>query len=174
MKRLHWFLLIAIAVVSMVNAIVFFWYSPKTSEPQPITHRPTFSFPDLQGKTRTNTEWDGKIVIVNFWATWCPPCIREIPLFIKLQKKYGYQGLQFVGITFDKFGFVKNFVNETGMNYPSLIGEQGKVITLAQELGNQMGVLPYTVIIDRKGNIILRHPGEMDQAQIERIISPLL
>jgi thiol-disulfide isomerase/thioredoxin len=174
MKQIHWFLLIAVAVVSMVNGIGFLWYSSPTSETQPVTHRPIFSFPDLQGKIRTNTEWDGKVVIVNFWATWCSPCIREIPLFIELQKKYGYQGLQFVGVTFDKFGFVENFVNKIGMNYPALIGEQGKVIRLAQEFGNRMGVLPYTIIIDRKGNIILRHVGEMDKAQIERTVLPLL
>lgn len=136
-------------------------------------HRPDFTLLDLQGNTRNNSEWDGKVVVVNFWATWCPPCVKEIPLFIKLQEKYAERGLQFVGIAInDTYETVQSFVKKHGINYPILGGENSMTVT--QDFGNRMAALPFTVVINRKGDIVLRHIGEMHQEKAERIILPLL
>jgi peroxiredoxin len=135
--------------------------------------RPDFSLPDVAGEVRNIAEWDGKVIAINFWATWCPPCIKEIPEFVELQHKYQSQGLQFIGIALQRPEEVLDFMKEKGMNYPVLAGEM-EVIEISELYGNNIGALPYTVIIDRAGLIqyVKRGPLSMDSA--ESIISKLL
>ena len=135
--------------------------------------RPDFSLPDVAGEVRNIAEWDGKVIAINFWATWCPPCIKEIPEFVELQHKYESQGLQFIGIALQRPEEVLDFMKEKGMNYPVLAGEM-EVIEISELYGNNIGALPYTVIIDRAGLIqyVKRGPLSMDSA--ESIISKLL
>jgi peroxiredoxin len=135
--------------------------------------RPNFSLPDVAGEVRNIAEWDGKVIAINFWATWCPPCIKEIPEFVELQHKYQSQGLQFIGIALQRPEEVLDFMKEKGMNYPVLAGEM-EVIEISELYGNNIGALPYTVIIDRAGLIqyVKRGPLSMDSA--ESIISKLL
>ena len=135
--------------------------------------RPDFSLPDVAGEVRNIAEWDGKVIAINFWATWCPPCIKEIPEFVELQHKYQSQGLQFIGIALQRPEEVLDFMKEKGMNYPVLAGEM-EVIEISELYGNHIGALPYTVIIDRAGLIqyVKRGPLSMDSA--ESIISKLL
>jgi thiol-disulfide isomerase/thioredoxin len=111
--------------------------------------------------------------VVNFWATWCPPCRQEVPEFIALQKQYGAQGLQFVGIALDEKAKIQNFMDEVGINYPVLVGDL-EAIALAQTSGNRLGGLPYTVVIDQKGNIIATEMGALSKEKLIAIISPLL
>ena len=136
-------------------------------------HRPEFTLPDLDGRPRSITEWDGKVVALNFWATWCPPCLKEVPEFVSLQGKYRAQGLQFIGIALQKPEDVRGFVAEHKVNYPVLAGEL-EVIKLAEAYGNSMGALPYTVIIDRNGQIAHVKPGILPTEEAERIITGLL
>lgn len=136
-------------------------------------HRPEFTLPDLDGRQRSITEWDGKVVALNFWATWCPPCLKEVPEFVSLQEKYRAQGLQFIGIALQKPEEVREFVAEHEVNYPILAGEL-EVIKLAEAYGNNTGALPYTVIIDRSGQIAHVKPGILPTEEAESIISGLL
>jgi thiol-disulfide isomerase/thioredoxin len=131
------------------------------------------SFYDLQEKVQPLAQWQGKVMVVNFWATWCPPCIAEIPEFIKIQKQYGKQGVQFIGIAIDQKSKVQAFAKETGMNYPVLLGDLAG-IDLARRIGNAQGGLPYTVIVDRKGNIVTTQLGTLSTEKLEGIIKPLL
>ena len=135
--------------------------------------RPEFTLPDLDGRQRSITEWDGKVVALNFWATWCPPCLKEVPEFVSLQDKYQAQGLQFIGIALQKPEEVREFVAEHKVNYPMLAGEL-EVIKLAEAYGNHVGALPYTVIIDRNGQIAHVKPGILPTEEAESIISGLL
>ncbi len=135
--------------------------------------RPDFSLPDINGRSRSVSEWEGKVLAVNFWATWCPPCLHEIPAFVLLQSRYEAKGLQFVGIALHKAEEVKQFVMDNHMNYPVLTGEL-EVIKLARALGNRSGALPYTVIIDRDGLIAYVKPGPLSTEQAERMITSLL
>lgn len=125
------------------------------------SQRPDFSLPDLQGETRSIAEWDGKLLVINFWATWCPPCLEEIPVFVSLQEEYRSQGLQFLGIALQDAEEVRDFVAETAMNYPVLTGYR-EVIKIASTLGNHMGALPYTVIVNREGVVKFIHAGPLD------------
>ncbi len=128
---------------------------------------------DLQGQSQALSQWRGKVLIVNFWATWCAPCREEIPVFIRLQEKYRTQGLQFVGIAIDQRDPVEVFAREFGMNYPVLLGGMETVET-SRQAGNRVGALPFTLIIDRNGKIIATELGGIKEAKLEGIIKPLL
>ncbi len=166
LKQTAFVLLIAILITAG-----YFWYNPFPQES--ATRRPDFNLPDLQGKIHSNIEWDGKVVILNFWATWCPPCIKEIPLFIQLQEKYAAHDLQFVGIAVDHLQAVQYFVKKMNINYPILLGQQ-EAIPISINYGNHLGALPFTAIIDKQGHIVLQHIGKLSQQKIEDVILPLL
>ena len=134
---------------------------------------PEFSLPDLSGQQRTVSEWQGKILIINFWATWCPPCKKEIPEFIKLQKQFAERGVQFIGIAIDDKEPVDEFLSFTNINFPVLIApEEG--VALAHKMGNLIDAVPFTVVVDAQGQIIHRHQGEFSNEQILEIIKPIL
>ena len=135
--------------------------------------RPEFSLPDMDGNMHKIDEWDGKVVAINFWATWCPPCREEIPEFIKIQEKFGSKGLQFIGIALQQAKDVREFATTMGINYPILVGEED-VIQVAEQYGNSFGALPYTVIIDRQRRITFIQPGPLHAADAERVITSLL
>lgn len=132
-----------------------------------------FSLPDLTGKQRNIKEWHGKILIINFWATWCPPCLKEIPEFIKLQNTYADKGLQFIGVAIDDKQAVTEYLKTISINYPMLIsGDEG--IALSQQLGNVVNAVPFTLIVNQQGQIIHRQPGELSNEKIIKIITPLI
>lgn len=128
---------------------------------------------DLQGQSQALSQWRGKVLIVNFWATWCAPCREEIPVFIRLQEKYRTQGLQFVGIAIDQRGPVEVFAREFGMNYPVLLGGI-ETVEISRQAGNRAGALPYTLILDRDGKVIGTELGSVKEAKLEGIIKSLL
>jgi thiol-disulfide isomerase/thioredoxin len=136
-------------------------------------HRPDFALPDLNGAVHVASEWDGKVTVVNFWATWCPPCKREIPTFIELQEKYAHRGVQFVGIAIDNKDQVSAYVDGAGLNYPTLLGNE-KAVAISREYGNRLDALPYTVIIDRHGDITFVKRGELTRDVAEQVIQTLL
>ena len=144
-----------------------------TSEVAASTVRPLFKLKDLEGKVRDVKEWDGKVIMVNFWATWCPPCRKEMPAFVEIQDKYKDQGFVILGIALDEKQAVIDFADSMGVNYPILMAEQ-EGIGLSKAYGNRLGVLPYTVVIDRKGNITHRQRTELNYKQVEGMIKPLL
>jgi peroxiredoxin len=174
MKKSAYFIAFTLLFLLSLVSISGYWGYKLLLAQEELVRRPDFILPDLKGKNRHNSEWNGKVVVVNFWATWCPPCIQEIPQFVNIQKKYADQGLQFVGIALDTPEHIKDFVQRVKINYPILVAEEDKVIEVANQFGDHAGMLPFTAIVDRQGNMVLQTPGEMDQATIEKIIKPLL
>lgn len=128
---------------------------------------------DLDGKAQSLAQWKGKVLVVNFWATWCPPCREEIPGFIKFQEKYRLNGVQFVGIAIDDRDKVRAFATEVGINYPSLLGDFS-AIELSRTSGNHLGGLPFTAILDRNGALVATKVGELSADKLEAAIKPLL
>ena len=128
---------------------------------------------DLQGRTQALSQWRGKVLVVNFWATWCAPCREEIPAFIRLQDQYRAQGLQFVGIAIDQRDPVLAFIREFGINYPVLLGGI-ETVEMSRQAGNRAGALPFTLIFDRAGKIATTEIGGIKEARLHAIIKPLL
>ena len=148
-----------LSVALIAAAIGFYWHGeqrgPEAVEPpsSPLA----FSLPDLSGELRHHDEWRGQVIMLNFWATWCPPCKEEIPDFVRLQDDLGEQGIQVIGIALDQPQMVLEFIDEIGgINYPQLIAEGGGY-GLLERYGNDIGTLPYTVFINRQGDIVAKH-----------------
>ncbi len=131
--------------------------------------RPEFAAPGLNGDMRNIKEWDGQLIFLNFWATWCPPCKHEIPAFIELQQAYGKQGFQIIGIAIDEADAVREYAEKIGMNYPTLVAP-GDGVMLSKRYGNGVGALPYTVIINRNGEISDTITGELSKMRAKKLL----
>lgn len=130
------------------------------------------SLPDLNGNIHALSQWHGKVLVVNFWATWCAPCREEIPALMKVQRQYASNGVQIVGIAFDNVGKVQNYAAEMHIDYPLFIGGVESQI-LAKDLGNSAGVLPFTVVLDRTGKDVYAHVGALTEASLGVVLVPL-
>lgn len=131
------------------------------------------SLPDLEGKSQALKQWQGKILVLNFWAPWCPPCRAETPAFIKLQEKYRTREVVFVGIALDQKDKVQAFVDEVGVNYPILLGENDAA-ELAKAAGNRLGGLPFTAVFGKNGAIASTVSGEYKPEALENVLNSLL
>lgn len=131
------------------------------------------TLPDASGVPQALAQWKGKVLVVNFWATWCTPCRDEMPEFVTAQRELGARGLQFVGIAVDEPDKVRRFADEIGLNYPALIGGFGAV-ELSRTLGNRLGGLPFTVVVDRAGRIAHVQLGPLPDTRLRGIVAQLL
>jgi|JRYI01.1.fsa_nt_gb peroxiredoxin len=129
--------------------------------------------PDTEGRPQPMSQWKGKVVVANFWATWCPPCRKEIPEFAEVSEALAGQPVQFVGISIDSVEKVRAFDDEMDVPYPLLIASH-EVLALAAQFGNTAQALPFTVIIDREGQPAHIKLGTLNKAELERRIHPLL
>ncbi len=133
---------------------------------------PAFAFADLDGRMRRSAEWTDRVLVINFWATWCPPCRRELPVFAELQSAYEARGVQFLAIAIDDAEQVRDFAAKHPFNFPVLLGDDAAV-TLAKHLGNRVASLPYTVVVDRSGAVRARHVGEYRRNDLEQTLAAL-
>ncbi len=131
------------------------------------------SYPDVLGQQQALKQWQGKIILVNFWATWCPPCREEMPELSKIQDKFRDQGVIVLGISTDDLEKTKNFINNSPVSYPILAADMDGM-DLSQILGNNRGILPYSVLIDQHGSVIKVFQGRIDQALVEQTIQAIL
>ena len=129
--------------------------------------------PDLAGRPQRLAQWRGKVLVVNFWATWCGPCRQEMPHFVRTQAANASNGLQFVGIAVDQADKAREFAAELGVNYPILVGGYG-AIELSRDLGNSVAALPFTVVLDRRGEVAWSHLGAVKEPQFDALIAKLL
>lgn len=136
-------------------------------------YRPPFSHGTTTGAIDNIDNYSGKVVLVNFWATWCTPCREEIPMLQALQLQYGSQGFQVIGIAMDDVARVRMFVAELGIDYPNMVGA-GDVMMTGLAYGNSSGSLPYSVLVDREGIIRWRLHGEIDRETFSARLEQLL
>ena len=127
----------------------------------------------LDDKPQALEQWRGKVLVVNFWATWCAPCREEIPGFIKFQDQYGPRGVQFVGIAIDQKERVGPYARDIGINYPVLVGGL-ESMDFARQVGNRRSVLPFTLVLDRNGKVVTTEIGVLKLGKLESLLKPLL
>ena len=129
-----------------------------------------FRLKDDRGHTISIAKYKGKIVLLNFWATWCHGCVQEIPWFIEYQSRYKHDGLQVIGVSMDEDGWakVRPYIRDKKVNYPVVIG--------SEELGKRFGLenMPMTLLIGRDGKVAATHPGMVDRVECEQEIRGLL
>ncbi len=132
---------------------------------------PAFQLKDTKGVSHSLSDWKGKLILLNFWATWCPPCRFEIPDFIEYQNQFGKDGLQIIGIGIGEDKPIKNFARTYEMNYPVLMTENSEIM---KDWGNEDQVLPYSVLIRRDGRIQYIHRGQLTKLSFKYEVEPFI
>ncbi len=152
-------------------AVIVGWNAPAAELGGTAKLAPNWELKDLNGRTVRSSDFKGKVVILDFWATWCPPCRAEIPGFVELQKQYGKDDVVVIGISLDdtKASVVRKFTDKLAVNYRVVLGDQDTT----RAFGG-IDAIPTTFIIDREGRIVSQHLGFTEKADLERDIKPLL
>lgn len=141
-----------------------------STEPVPA---PAFSLVDLNGEAHTPERYTGKLLLINFWATWCTPCVLEMPRLDAAYKQYAERGLAILGPALDDSAAVSAFLAEKPVSYPVTVGDQA-LFELMDDFGDTLGALPFSVLIDREGRVVERHWGELTQEQLDELINSYL
>jgi thiol-disulfide isomerase/thioredoxin len=134
---------------------------------------PDFRLPDLEGREIASAEWAGKVLVINYWASWCPPCVREMPTLIRAQQAHDPGHFRVVGIAIDEQDAVEHFLVDHPVNYAILMGNPDAV-EMSRRLGNRMQGVPFTVIFDRGGRRVFSQVGEVSAATLDAQLAPLL
>lgn len=134
--------------------------------------RPDFSHRDPNGKVVSASDFDGRPLLLNFWATWCTPCVEEMPMLSALQNDRSAVGLNVVGIALDDAERAAAFAAEMDLSYPVLLGSTDVVLT-GRRYGNRSGMLPFTVLVDSNGIIRWSHLGALELDQLERALAEI-
>jgi thiol-disulfide isomerase/thioredoxin len=171
--------------INLVLAVIvglgiwFTFHSQSTAPNEPHVKKilpqqlPGFSMKDIAGVIRNSSEWQGKILVINFWATWCPPCIEEMPVLTEFHDQYSSMGVQVVGVAVDNPDQVQDFVDLYDINFPVVVG-QNEAVELGKKMGNRISALPYTAIFDQKGKTLYAQPGKISEETLKRVVRPLL
>ncbi len=162
---------IVIVVLALVGALAGLWTSHvwRMSTPEAPTAAPAITFNDLEGKPVSLAQYHGKLLLVNFWATWCAPCLKEMPLLIQAQKQYGARGLQIIGPAMDEAKDVKALAAKLGVNYP-VMADFASADAAMSTLGNKQGALPFSVLIDANGMIVKTVLGALHEDDLTALI----
>jgi thiol-disulfide isomerase/thioredoxin len=131
------------------------------------------TFADTRGTSGSLGRFQGKVMVVNFWATWCVPCREEMPAFNRLQTRWAGRGVQFVGLSNEDPGKVERFGRGLAIGYPLWVGGD-EVGAFSRRLGNRLGVLPFTVLVDRQGNIIESRVGPYSEDVLESRLKAII
>lgn len=162
------------AIVALVGGVLaFHWIGSPGGTANPAVAVLSLVLPDGTGKEVRFEQWRGRVLVVNFWATWCAPCREEMPEFVRLQEELGGRGLQFVGIAVDQADKVLTFGREINVNYPLVIGGYG-AMELSKVLGNRLNALPFTVVFNRTGGVAHVQLGPLKEKELRAIAGGLL
>ena len=131
---------------------------------------PDFTLAQLNGGQMKLADYKGKLVVLNFWASWCPPCRAEIPAFVKLQDKYKDSGVNFLGVAIEDKENVAKFIQDVPINYPTSYGVE-EAYDVSARYGNPDGALPYTLLINADQKVVESHNGQMSEKMLEELIS---
>ena len=177
------FLAILVAITATIAGVLVYRANlpdePPVSAPvaEPVSaleqvEYPAFTMNDIDGKPREFSEWSGRHRLLNFWATWCAPCRREIPLLKEFQAEQGDDGILIMGIAVDFPEEVTTYAEAAEFNYPILVGQED-AMALAESSGIQFIAMPFTMIVSREGQLLGAYLGELHREQLDSISSTL-
>ena len=150
--------------------------APDDPQPGPVAIAPAAllatSFTDPEGRAQPLGRFAGKVLVLNFWATWCGPCREEMPAFSRLQARWADRGVQFVGVSGEDAAVVARFGRELGVTYPLWTGGDA-VGDLSRRLGNVRGVLPHTAVLNPAGDVVIQKVGPYSEAELDSILAQL-
>jgi len=171
----------AVGVAAMVAGAVLWQlgrpvHRGSTTEPPVATIAPAAlfaaTFTDAAGTARSLGQFQGKVLVLNFWATWCEPCRAEMPAFERLHQRWAARGVQFLGLSDEPTGKAQHFGRSLGVGYPLWTGGD-QVADLSRRLGNRLGGLPHTVVLDRRGEVAAQRVGPYTEPELEKILADL-
>ena len=175
MNRRQVIIIVAISLLALLGGVLTSQWIYKTGLASDPAVKAFFanSWQTPDGKTVNTQDWQGKVLVVNFWASWCPPCVEEMPALDKLQQEFLQQNVLFVGIGIDSPSNIREFLSKTPVSYPIVIGGlEGS--NLSKQLGNSQGALPYTIIINAKGKASYSKLGKISEDDIRSAIKSAL
>ena len=175
MNRRQLIIIVAISLLALLGGVLTSQWIYKTGLASDPAVKAFFanSWQTPDGKTVNTQEWQGKVLVVNFWASWCPPCVEEMPALDKLQQEFLQQNVLFVGIGIDSPSNIREFLSKTPVSYPIVIGGLDGS-NLSKQLGNSQGALPYTIIINAKGKASYSKLGKISEDDIRSAIKSAL
>lgn len=175
MNRRQLIIIVAIGLLALLGGVLTSQWVYKTglaSDPA-VKAFLANSWQTPDGKTVDTQKWQGKVLVVNFWASWCPPCVEEMPALDKLQQEFLQQNVLFVGIGIDSPSNIREFLSKTPVSYPIVIGGlEGS--NLSKQMGNSQGALPYTIIINAKGKASYSKLGKISEDDVRSAIKSAL
>ncbi len=175
MNRRQWIGIVGISLLALFAGVLTSQWIFKTGLASDPAIKAFFANPwqTPNGKSVDTNEWRGKVLVVNFWASWCPPCVEEMPALDKLQREFSSQNVLFVGIGIDSPSNIREFLAKTPVSYPIVIGGlEGS--NLSKQLGNAQGALPYTIIINAQGKATSSKLGKISEEELRSAIKSVL
>ncbi|MGV0982647.1 MAG: TlpA family protein disulfide reductase [Polynucleobacter sp.] len=175
MNRRQWISIAGISLVALVAGVLTSQWIYKTGLASDPAIKAFFANPwqTPDGKSVDTEQWRGKVLVVNFWASWCPPCVEEMPTLDKLQAEFKSQNVLFVGIGIDSPSNIREFLEKTPVSYPIVIGGlEGS--NLSKQLGNSQGALPYTIVINAQGKATSSKLGKISEEELRKAIKSAL
>ena len=172
MNRRQWMMIGGISVLALVAGIFSSHWISQTGLASDPSIKAFFANPwkPPDGKSANIDDWRGKVLVVNFWASWCPPCVEEMPTLDKIAQEYASKNVLIVGIGIDSPSNIRQFLEKTPVSYPIMIGGlDGSA--LAKQMGNAQGALPYTVIINAKGKSVFTKLGKISEEELKKAIN---
>ena len=171
MNRREWIIIFTVGLLALLGGALTSQWISKTGLASDTSVKAFFANPwqTPDGKPANLSEWQGKVLVVNFWASWCPPCVEEMPTLDHLQQEYFQQNVLFVGIGIDSPSNIREFLKSTPVSYPIVIGGM-EGSNISKQMGNTQGALPYTVVINAKGKAVYTKLGKIDEDELIKAI----
>lgn len=172
MNRRQWLMIGGISMLALLAGVFSSHWISQTGLASDPSIKAFFANPwqTPDGKSANTEDWRGKVLVVNFWASWCPPCVEEMPTLDKIAQEYAAKNVLIVGIGIDSPSNIRQFLEKTPVSYPILIGGlDGSA--LAKQMGNAQGALPYTVIINAKGKSVYTKLGKISEEELKKAIN---
>ncbi len=175
MNRRQWIMIGGISLLALLAGVFSSQWISQTGLASDPSIKAFFANPwqNPDGKPANSENWRGKVLVVNFWASWCPPCVEEMPALDKIAQEYASKNVLIVGIGIDSPSNMREFLQKTPVSYPIMIGGlEGS--NLSKQMGNTQGALPYTVVINSKGKSIYTKLGKISEEELKKAINSAL